>query len=139
MYRPPSHNSTRFIDEICSFLEVNCLAGDPIILMGDFNIHMDISTDTFALKFKETLYAFSQQQHIDEATHGKGHTLDLIISRSNDGLSIVNPRVGDFISDHRVVHCSINLQKPKRMPNEKQYSKIREINIELFKKDIAQF
>ena len=46
---------TRFNDKFSSFLEDNCLAGDPIILTGDFNIHLDVRTDSFTVKFNETL------------------------------------------------------------------------------------
>ena len=138
IYRPPCSPPSRFIDEFSSFLEDNCLAGDPIVLTGDFNIHLDVPTDSFAIKFNETLYAaFGLKQHISGATHDKGHTLDLIISRSNDDIAIENPHVGDFISDHRAIHCALNLTKPKRISNSKQYRKIGNINIEHFKTDIA--
>ena len=137
IYRPPCHSPTNFINDFSTFLEDNCLAGDPIILMGDFNIHMDVLTDSFAMKFNETLYAFGMKQHISGATHDKGHTLDLVISRSNDDISIENPRVGDFISDHRAIHCTLNLTKPERITNERQYRKIKEIDIDLFRNYIA--
>ena len=111
IYRPPKSSPSQFIEEFSLFLENNCLAGDPILLTGDFNIHVDISTDPFTKKFNEILYAFSLKQHIAAATHDKGHTLDLILSRSNDETSIDSTYVGDFLSDHKAVHCFFKLKK----------------------------
>ena len=136
IYRPPKHPSTLFIDEFCSFLEDNCLAGDPILLMRDFNIHVDIPNYPFAKKINEVLYAFGLKQHITDSTHSKGHTIDLIISRSNDDPKIDSIYIGDLISDHRAVHCRFNLDKPKRILNEKQYRKIKAIDLDEFKADI---
>ena len=45
---------------------------------GDVHFHQDSDTDAAARKFKDSLSTCGLKQHINELTHQKGHTLDVV-------------------------------------------------------------
>ena len=76
------------------------------------------------------------QQHVNEPTHKQGHTLDLIITRNEDGL-VDEIRTHDpVISDHMSVHCTLQLQKPQLQQTEINYRKLNDINMSSFNQDL---
>ena len=107
------------------------------IFAGDFNIHWDKPNDKYVKKFRELCDAFGLVQHVENATHIKGHTLDFILSRPNDGLCVRNLQVGEIVSDHNVVSCDIAFRKPVYTKRTISYRNIKTIDIPLFRKDIA--
>ena len=54
------------------------LPGD-LLLFGDFNLHLELLTDSNTSNFYNLLKQFSLEQLIKSATHIKGGILDLII------------------------------------------------------------
>ncbi len=53
---------------------------NKILIVGDFNIHVDNTNDCKAVEFVEVLHSFSLTQHLNGRTHNKEHTLDVIIA-----------------------------------------------------------
>ena len=51
--------------------------------------------DIYAVRLSELLQSFGCVQHVAEPTHSAGHTLDLVITRSDTSISAL--RVGDMI------------------------------------------
>ena len=49
-----------------------------VILLGDFNIHIDNPSNIFANDFTSLLDCLAITQHVNLPTHNKGHILDLI-------------------------------------------------------------
>ena len=49
-------------------------------MVGDFNFHIDQPDDHNASVFLDILDSADLGQHVTEATHKKGHTLDLVIT-----------------------------------------------------------
>ena len=103
IYRPGSQAVTsQFFDEFQAVLESIATRNSQLLILGDFNIHLDSLADQNAIKFKETLCHFGLLQHINEPTHIKGHTLDLVITR--DDCDVKDIRVyPPTISDHGLV------------------------------------
>ena len=64
-------------------------------MVGDFNFHVDTCDSGYKTKFLQLLDVFNLNQHTNGSTHKDGHTLDLVISRSDDdivsNLSIDSP------------------------------------------------
>ena len=75
-------------------------------------------------------------QHVKGATHEKGHTLDLILSRNSDPNKIKNVRIMDQISDHFKVNFTVTFSAPKISPKVIFFRKIKDIDIDAFSKDI---
>ena len=65
-----------------------------LLIAGDFNYHVDNSTNPDTIKFNKILESFNLQQHVNGPTHKKGHTLDLIITRIGDRL-VTNIEIHD--------------------------------------------
>ncbi len=82
-----------------------------MLLLGDFNIHVDTDT-VHALEFMSVLDCFNLQQHIDFPTHVHGHTLDLVCST---GIDIIASKGSDIgVSDHKLIEfsCDFYIKKP---------------------------
>ena len=75
-----------------------CVIPNEILILGDFNIHLDIPGNSNALHFIDMLKDFNLV-HVLESTHENDHLLDLIISWPTD--FVLNVSVGEFLSDHR--------------------------------------
>ena len=98
-----------FLEEFSSFQEGLVLTTSTLLVAGDFNFHIDEPNDCDARRFLQVLESFDLIQHVSEATHKKGHILDLIITRTHEKLvgrcTVDNP----FVSDHLAVHSLLDL------------------------------
>ena len=59
------------------------LCPEVLLVSGDFNFHLDDSSDAIARKFMELMDMFSLLQHITTPMHVSGHNL-IISSLLND-------------------------------------------------------
>ena len=137
IYRaPPSPENgftvRMFLDEFSSFLEGLLLTTSALLVAGDFNFHIDEPNDCDARRFLQVLNSFDLIQHVSEATHKKGHILDLIITRTHERLvgrcTVDNP----FVSDHLAVHSLLDLAKIPLERKRISYRKIRDIDFSEF-------
>ena len=94
-------------------------------MVRDFNFHVDSTKDTHALKFLSLLNSFNLHQNLNESTHEKDHTLDLVISSTADPSTCVNNIKVDScgLSDHHCVHFKISTPKPGVIQKNHQISK----------------
>ena len=100
-----------------------------IILTGDFNIHMDSTSNNYANQFKDLLSAHGLIQHITSPAHRYGHCLDLMVTRENTSPLISNITIHPGLSDHYAI---MNLKKPP-MPTKYyfcNYSPLEKCNIQ---------
>ena len=80
LYRPPSSDVSLFIDEFASYLAHIVMASGYLLIVGDFNFHVD-SQNNAGRRFTGLLHSFNLRQHVNDSTHKNGHTLDLVITR----------------------------------------------------------
>ena len=99
IYRPPKPNNS-FLAEFSEFLSSIVLNHDRIILVGDFNIHVDDTSNHFATEFLNITDSFNLVQHVSGSTHNRGHTLDLVFTL---GLTINSLSLIDLVSDHKCI------------------------------------
>jgi exonuclease III len=86
IYRPPyseRHRVTQamFMNEFTDLLEQLSQRSEPMVLIGDFNLHVDNKSDCYTNKFMQCLHTFGFVQRVKYPTHIKGHIQDLIITR----------------------------------------------------------
>lgn len=111
----PAHAVTTntFLTEFANYLESFVLCTEPILICGDFNIHVDDSTDIHALALNDLLNSMALQQHVVTPTQIHSHTLDLMITRATDNLIPEVPLSDCYLSDHVTVLCKLQLEKAK--------------------------
>ncbi len=110
VYRPPGHH-TDFIKEFADFLSELVLAADKVLIVGDFNIHVDNEKDALGSAFIDILNSIGVRQHVSGPTHCRNHTLDLILSHGIDVSGVEILQQSDDISDHYLVLCKLHIAK----------------------------
>jgi len=115
IYRiPPSKQNklkkTTFLAEFADLLELSATWSGKLLLLGDFNVHWDIPGDSERKQLATLLNTFGLEQQVQDATHVKGHTLDLVICRTTDNL-VSSCTVSDFLSDHNALLVFFKLWK----------------------------
>ena len=75
IYRPETDSedhkipTSKFFTEFCDYLETIVLGKEQLVIVGDFNIHVDVPEDSDTKKLIDLLESFSLQQHGDVPTH----------------------------------------------------------------------
>ena len=136
IYRPPSSQIKAFLEDFASLLEQLVPFSGNLLIVGDFNFHLDDSNITDATKLHNLLESFNLKQHVATPIHSRGHILDLIITRSEDdlvdGIVVRDPP----LSDHFTVHCTLKLSKPRAEQHEIRYCKLRSVNMSALCEDL---
>ena len=96
-------------NDFSDLLELASIIRNEIVILGDFNIHLDVNEDPNSRKFTELITTFNLVQHVPEVTHESRHLLDLVITRPTD--LVTNLNVGDYFSDHREITFGTNVEK----------------------------
>ena len=148
-YRPPPSErngltTSKFIDEWHDFISEQSVSNAECIIVGDINIHIDNTNSCYTQKFNQSLGATGFQQHILEPTHCLGHTLDVLIGRDDSALienvSVIDIGLCDnngvIVNDHFALTLEINKQFEEPRHKTVSYRKLRDINIDNFKRDI---
>ena len=80
---PPSEDNTitKFTDELCELLTDILASQVNIIILCDFNIHVNAENNPDAIQFINTMEALGLRQYINKPTQKIGNTLDLISQR----------------------------------------------------------
>ncbi len=158
LYRPPTHHKSNpvpvstFFDEFSSHMESLLLSPHNLVVTGDFNIHMDmllVPEDSLqsesakqarrtACKFQDLLSGFGLKQHIVGPTHRRGHTLDLLITRSSDSVLHSVPVVDTMLSDHWSILFKVCIRRPTPVLKHVTFRKTKSIDIDSLKQDISQ-
>ena len=102
VYRPPGPYTT-FLTEFPEFLSDLVVIADNIHIFGDFNIHMEKSTDTL----QKAVGAIIDSVVIVQRVSCHSHTLDLVLSH---GINVVDLNVfphNPGLSDHHFIKFAI--------------------------------
>ena len=150
IYRPPPSKlnglrNTIFFDEWSTYLDHQVILPQEIIITGDLNFHLDDLANADARQFSGILNSRGLIQHVTEATHTHGHTLDVVITRHGSSIihkpvSVYDPCLcdanGNMSGDHLAVHVSLNCGQPDRPRKKVNFRKYRKIVIQEFITDI---
>ena len=113
VYRPPVSDKNRlfkskFIDDFSDILHQYDTVTSPLLVVGDFNIHVDNPQDPSLRNFSDLLASLNFHQHVNVPTHQSGHTLDLVISRNGDSL-VLDVQV----KHHNLILTSLKLKRER--------------------------
>ena len=132
---------TDFCRDFDDYLDSLTHLPGKLLIAGDFNIHVEDSSNPDAVKFRSILESYGLMQHVHEITHISGGTLDLVLTRDSvhDDILIDNLICKKTIttSDHFFITFDCAFPRPtgpQRLV--KTGRKIKEINIEMLKEDI---
>ena len=115
LYRPPKSPANGltlagFLDNFNGYMEGYISNPGNVLLMGDFNFHIDDPADRSARRFLSLIRDTGVYQHVVGPTHVSGHTLDLVFTRPSNYL-ITSTEVLTLMSDHNWIHVTINQEK----------------------------
>ena len=144
IYRPPISAKNKlsfcqFLTEFSDFLERIYTSHNKIILAGDFNIKIDLISNSETDCFMDILGTFDLYQHIHTPTQYSGHILDLVITKRSNSDSIYSTDVfSDAPSDHSYIICNVDfpcLKAPQLCITKRN---IRSIKIESFIESVKE-
>ena len=109
IYRPSSVAILEvFFSDLTRCQEIIALYKCQVVIAGDFNIHVEKTSDSAWSNFLDLVTSFDCVQNVPlEPTHRDGETIDLVITKSDhtlDNLKIDPPGV---ISDHSLVSWNL--------------------------------
>ena len=137
VYRPPGYVSEQFFSDFGSLLDGYALSKNKLIICGDFNTHIDNTSDKATIKFSSILSDFGLVQHTKTPTHLSGHTLDLVITRADDELMTDTPNTDELFSDHFDLKFKYKLHNDNEGPSFTTFRKLKNINVEHFKNELT--
>ena len=125
----------QFLNEFEDMIEDLLFNPSDIVICGDFNVHVDNSSDVNASKFISVLESHNLIQHVKEPTHTRGHCLDLVLTRtSSDVISEVWVHPG--LSDHYGVMAQLNLTKKPLLSTTLTTRNLKQIDPNKFSSDV---
>ncbi|KAJ8366482.1 hypothetical protein AAFF_G00353500 [Aldrovandia affinis] len=84
IYRPTDSRvfkeTKNFISQFSTFPTDIIPNHDRVLILGDFNIHVDNPIRAFESEFMDLIQSFGLIQHVSGSTRKGGHTLDLVLS-----------------------------------------------------------
>ena len=93
----PGNTHGKFLDEVSQLVQYFITNYKNLVLLGDFNIHVQDLANSDSLVYNETMEAMGLIQHIIEPTHQLGNTLDLINTESLEAVKVIHAFLGDYI------------------------------------------
>ena len=117
------------------YTERNINSPGKLLLIGDFNIHLNNLESPDTNTFLDVLDSFGLHNHIGFLIHHLNNTLDLVITSGQDKF-IESSRPGRLFSDHNMVYFNLTTSKQSNKTKEITYRKLKNINIANFSKDV---
>ena len=144
VYRPGSLTDA-FFDDLDEFIGNIFLKYKKFLICGDLNIHLDDQKSGNTTKLTDLLASYGLHQYVRDATHNKGHILDVVISSHQ----IVNPNsvtVDSHASemfpncDHYPVTFSLTKTVANNLNQKKviTFRNVKEIDQKSFADDLAE-
>ena len=94
-YHPPNskvnkYSNSDFTEEFLELMVEMIPSYDNLIIMGDFNLHLNNPDDPDTEFFIDTIKALGLKQEVNFSTHNGGKIPDAVIHELQDKLKIVN-------------------------------------------------
>lgn len=90
-----------------------------------------------ATKLLDLLDTLGHCHHVAQSTHELEHTIDLIITRQSDSIIHGSPTKDHLFSDHLPMLTTLRATKPAITSKERVYRKIKSIDLDTFRNDLA--
>ena len=137
LYRPPGPYA-EFLAEFSEFLSDLVLKTSKVIVVGDFNIHIDKKDDSLSTAFSSLIDSIGFSQAINVPTHSYGHTLDLVLTHGIDPECVVVFHPNPLLSDHYLITFEFVLLKQNQSANTCLSRYLSETIVAKFKDECAK-
>ena len=136
IYRPPDSSVLQFANEFAQHMECTINTKGNMLLIGDFNVHMNALENSDTILFNDILESFNLCNRVFFSTHRLNNILDLVIE-NDEASRIRNLSQGHLLSDHHMVLFEI--ATTSRVPLKKMvaYRKLKGINPTEFGNDVS--
>ena len=104
-----------------------------LVITGDFNFHIDVASDLFRPHLTDSANSLGLTQLVQSPTHKLGHTLDLLITKSESKTATSTTISGPCLSDH--LAGNFTLPKQPHLTKSITYHKLEAIVIAEFVAD----
>ena len=137
VYRFCQLSSSAFLLEFREFIESTYIQMKNLVILGDFNLHVNKVSEPDVICFNEMLSTFGLSQLIDHPTHVSGNTLDLLIINKDD-TQIKDIVIDEFnYSDHSYIFFNIPYAFQKSKDKVISIKTYKDIDLDEFKNDIV--
>ena len=127
--------TTVVFEDLSNVLERIVISSHELVILGDLSIRTDLQDTTEAITYSDFLDLFNLKNHETFPTHNKGHTLDLVLT-NNECTIMAEVTQGDFISDHCLIDCKLNIAKLQNNTPLRYCQKIKKMDKEKFQEDL---
>ena len=128
---------TLFLSDFYKFIKNIFINLKNLIILGDFNLHVNEKSDPNVIRFYDILSSFSLNQIVEGPTHKRGNTLDLVIHNVSD--TIIKDLHVDFNnrSDHAYIYFKLCYDVDPLAKKTITIQNLRSVNLDIFKSDIS--
>ena len=140
VYRNQEISFAIFHDEFSSFMEKIYKKGDAAVLVGDFNVWVDVEDNAEANKLLTLMNAYGLNQIVQEPTHRSGHTLDQIYVNDMQVTiehQVINETMG-LTTDHFPILVGIPSANKQQKTHTITYRKMKDVDFNAFNKMICR-
>ena len=137
IYRFCELTPSLFLTEFYNFMDNIFINFNNIVVVGDFNLHVNEQSSPAIVKFHEILSSFGLTQIVEDPTHKLGNTLDLVIHNVCD--TTVRELLIDFDnkSDHAYIFFKLEHMINFKAKKTVLMKNFNNVNLDDFKLDIA--
>ena len=138
VYRKQEIPFSVFQDEFGGFIDKILNRGVVALVMGDFNVWVDVEDDSDAQKLTTLMTACGLTQMIHTSTHRAGHTLDHVYANQFE-LEVqpeVLPEMWNLVTDHFPIIMKVPSPGNQKNTRTITYRKLKDIDVERFRNDL---
>ena len=129
IYRPPDSSIPRFLDIFTELIVDIVTSNMNLVVLGDFNIHVNKIDDPNAGIFLDTMTALGMKQHVTGPTHRSGNCLHLIFTEEMSKTKTIECSHSMFVSDHSSIQCILNIPKESCTRKEITYRNVKDVDL----------
>ena len=137
VYRPPDKSIQDFLDLFTEYIADLIAEHEDIVLVGDFNIHINNEDNPNAVIFLDTMTTLGLHQYINGSMHCSGNCLDLVFTEELSRMKVKKCLISDYLSDHAVVLCGLTIPKQDQVRKWITYRNINGIDVDKFTNDLV--
>ena len=137
VYRPPDGSIPQFLDNFMELLVDIVTSNTNLVVLGDFNIHVNNIDYPNASIFLDTMTALGLKQHVRGPTHNSGNCLDLIFVEEMSRTEAIGCSQSMFVSDHNSIQSILSIPKEDCAQKVITYRKLKDVDLSQLVNDVS--